>query len=145
AAVYIAPLTQYLLESTHSISKTFVILGAGALVLVCILAQFLQNPPPGYVGGAASPPPAKVAAAAPAPVAGRQLDWHEMLRTPQFYHLWVMFVLSASAGLMIIVHVATIAKEQAGLQWGFLPIAILALFNTGGRLLSGLLSDRFGR
>jgi OFA family oxalate/formate antiporter-like MFS transporter len=46
---------------------------------------------------------------------------------------------------MIIVHVATIAKEQADLKWGFLPVAILALFNTGGRIVSGFLSDRIGR
>jgi OFA family oxalate/formate antiporter-like MFS transporter len=145
AAVYNAPLTQYLLGYTHSISKTFVILGAGSLVLVCILAQFLQNPPPGYTGGAMSAPPSGKAPAGPAGASGRQLDWHEMLRTPQFYHLWVMFVLAASAGMMIIVHVGNIAKEQAKLAWGFLPIAVLALFNTSGRLLSGVVSDLFGR
>jgi OFA family oxalate/formate antiporter-like MFS transporter len=54
-------------------------------------------------------------------------------------------VLSASAGLMIITQVAVIAKEQANWQWGFVPIATLAIFNTLGRLLSGALSDRIGR
>jgi OFA family oxalate/formate antiporter-like MFS transporter len=57
-----------------------------------------------------------------------------------------MFVLAASAGLMIISQVALIAKGQAHIdKWGFAPVAILALFNTLGRLVSGFLSDRIGR
>jgi len=68
-----------------------------------------------------------------------------MLRRRRFYMLWAMFVLAASAGLMIIAHVAIIAKEQAGWKWGFVPVATLAIFNTLGRVVSGFLSDRFGR
>src|ERR1035437_1826512 len=142
AAVYIAPLTQYLIGAT-SIPQTFLILGVGAIVLVCLLSLALTNPPAGYVPapwGAPVSGPAKSAAAV-----RTDLDWHEMLRSKQFYQLWAMFVLAASAGLMIIVHIATIAKEQAGLKWGFLPVAILAIFNTSGRVVSGFLSDRIGR
>jgi len=142
AAVYVAPLTQLLLEKT-GIQQTFLILGIGALVLICLFSQVVTNPPAGYVPAPAAGSPTS-AAKAPA-VARRDLDWHEMLRTGQFYHLWIMFVLAASAGLMIIVHVATIAKEQAGLKWGFLPVAMLAIFNTFGRVVSGFLSDRIGR
>jgi OFA family oxalate/formate antiporter-like MFS transporter len=144
AAVYISPLTQYLLKTTGSIPKTFLFLGIGAIVLVAALSQLLTNPPAGYVPAAA---PAKGAAASAKAAPGkRDLDWHEMLATKQFYLLWVMFVLSASAGLMIIAHVATIAKDQAHVdKWGFLPVATLAIFNTLGRVLSGFLSDRIGR
>jgi OFA family oxalate/formate antiporter-like MFS transporter len=57
-----------------------------------------------------------------------------------------MLVLSGSAGLMLIMHVSIIAKDQAHIdKWGFLPIAILAIFNTLGRVVSGFLSDRIGR
>jgi OFA family oxalate/formate antiporter-like MFS transporter len=141
AAVYISPLTQYLLKTT-SISRTFLLLGVGAIILVVLLSQFLSNPPAGYVAplGEAKPGAPKK----PAP-GKRDLDWPEMLRTPQFYQLWIMFVLAASAGLMIIAHVAIIAKEQAKWEWGFVPIVTLAIFNTCGRILSGYLSDRIGR
>ncbi len=143
AAVYIAPLTQYLLAET-GVQSTFLMLGTAAAVLVCLFAQFLSNPPAGYVPPA--PAAAGTAAAGKAPAAAkRDLDWNEMLRTPRFYLLWVMFVLAASAGLMIIMHVSIIAKEQAGWKWGFVPIATLAVFNTLGRLASGFLSDRIGR
>jgi OFA family oxalate/formate antiporter-like MFS transporter len=136
AAVYISPLTQWLLGK-NTISMTFVWLGLGTLVLVPLLAQLLRNPPEQPVA------PASAAQTPSAP--RRESDWQEMLRTGQFYQLWFMMVLSASAGLMIITQVAMIAKEQANWKWGFVPIAILAIFNTFGRLLSGVLSDRIGR
>ncbi|MGP8200500.1 MAG: OFA family MFS transporter [Limisphaerales bacterium] len=136
AAVYISPLTQFLL-GRNTISMTFVWLGIGTLVLVPMLAQLLRNPP-------AQPVAAPTATQMPA-VSRRESDWPEMLRTGQFYQLWLMMILSASAGLMIITQVAMIAKEQANWKWGFVPIAILAIFNTLGRLLSGWLSDRIGR
>jgi 4-amino-4-deoxy-L-arabinose transferase-like glycosyltransferase len=68
-----------------------------------------------------------------------------MLRTSQFYRLWLMFILAASAGLMIIAHVAIIAKEQARWEWGFVPVVLLAIFNSAGRVASGIVSDRIGR
>ena len=143
AAVYMAPLTDYLLR-TFGISNTFLVLGIGTIVLVSLFAQVLTNPPAGYVP--ASTATTTAAARKPAAAPRRDLDWHEMLATGQFYQLWLMFVLSASAGLMIIMHVSIIAKEQAHVdKWGFMLIAILALCNTSGRLVSGFLSDRIGR
>ena len=116
---------------------TFIWLGVGTLVLVPLLAQLLRNPPEQPV----APASATQTAAAPR----RESDWQEMLRTGQFYQLWLLMVLSASAGMMIITQVAMIAKEQANWKWGFVPIATLAIFNTFGRLLSGAVSDRIGR
>jgi len=141
AAVYVSPLTQFLLNTT-SIPRTFMILGLGAIVLICLLARILTNPPAGYVPAASNssgPSPRK------ATHARRDVDWHEMLQSTQFYQLWLMFILTASAGLMIIAHVAIIAKEQAQWEWGFVPVAMLAIFNTLGRVVSGFLSDRIGR
>lgn len=140
AAVYVSPLTQSLLETT-SISKTFMFLGAGAIILICLFSQLLTNPPAGYQLKSSVP-----TNAAPSKAAGKpDVEWHEMLRSGKFYQLWIMFVLAASAGLMIIAHVAIIAKEQADWKWGYVPIAMLAIFNTFGRLISGYVSDRIGR
>lgn len=136
AAVYIAPLTQYLLKSTN-VSTTFFWLGGGTLVLVPLLAQLLRNPP--------AQPLAQAASATAAAASRPESDWLAMLSTVQFYKIWLMMVFSASAGLMIISQVAVIAKEQANLSWGYVLIATLAIFNTFGRLLSGVLSDSIGR
>jgi OFA family oxalate/formate antiporter-like MFS transporter len=141
AAVYMSPLTNYLLKTT-SIQQTFLILGIGTVVLVFILAQFLANPPAGYVAAGASVPTVATRSAAPT----RDLDWHEMLRTSQFYQLWLMFVLSASAGLLIIGNITLIAQDQAP-KWqnAFVLVMVVAIFNTCGRFVSGFLSDRMGR
>jgi MFS transporter, OFA family, oxalate/formate antiporter len=143
AAVYMSPLTNYLLKAT-SIQQTFLILGIGSLVLVSLLAQLLANPPAGYVRAAtavaAEPQPA------PAPATRRDLDWHEMLRTGLFYQLWLMFVLSASAGLLVIGNITLVAQDQTP-QWdsAFVLVMVVAIFNTCGRFLSGFVSDRLGR
>lgn len=142
AAVYMSPLTNYLLKAT-SIHQTFLILGLGTIVLVSLLAQFLANPPAGF-----TPAPAQAAtpASLTSPAATRRdFDWHEMLGTRQFYQLWLMFVLSASAGLLIIANIALIAKDQANWDGGYLLVMIVAIFNTCGRFVSGFLSDRLGR
>src|SRR5690625_6082351 len=68
-----------------------------------------------------------------------------MMKTGQFWSLWFMYAFSASAGLIIIGHVATIASIQGGLQTGFLFVALLAVGNAAGRLISGAISDRLGR
>jgi len=143
AAVYMSPLTNYLLKIT-SIQQTFLILGIGTIVLVSVLAQFLTNPPPGHV-----PAPAAATTASQAKralVSRRDLDWQEMLRTGQFYQLWLMFVLSASAGLLIIGNITLIAQDQIP-KWdkAFLLVMVVAIFNTCGRFVSGFLSDRIGR
>ena len=142
AAIYISPLTQWLLGRT-TIQNTFLTLGAGAFVLILLFSLLLNNPPEGYK-------PAGVAPAAGGPVrkvviSGRDRDWPEMLKTPQFYLLWLIYVLSAAAGLMIIANAALIAKDQAAWEAGFVGVMILAAFNTLGRVLAGFVSDRFGR
>lgn len=137
AAVYAAPLAEYLLKTT-SIPQTFQIIG-GCCLTVCALAFLVSNPP-----ASGATPAAGAASPAKAP-SGRNLDWHEMLKTPQFYMLWLMFVLSASAGLMVLSNVPMIAKLQAKWEAGFLAVMTLACFNTAGRFVSGFVSDRIGR
>lgn len=134
AAVYASPLAEFLLKAT-SIPQTFQIFGVGCVVAVCLLATFVVNPP----AVRAAPAPGALPTKAPA---GRNLDWHEMLASLQFYLLWLMFVLSASAGLMIISNVPMIAKIQAHWEAGFVAVMMLACFNTAGRFVSGFVSDR---
>jgi MFS transporter, OFA family, oxalate/formate antiporter len=143
AAVYMSPLTNYLLKLV-GIQQTFLLLGIGSIVLVSLLAQLLKNPPAGYV--AAPAPAATASRGKAAPSSRRDLDWHEMLRTGQFYQLWFMFILSASAGLLIIGNITLIAQDQAP-KWdrAFVLVMVVAIFNTCGRFLSGFVSDRIGR
>lgn len=142
AAVIWAPTTQFLLGRTKSIPTTFIILGIITIVVVSILSNLLVNPPAGYVPAAAAP--AGGATAKRAPAGRRDMDWYEVIRTAAFWKLWIIMVLSASAGLMIIVHIATIAKDLK-IEAGFFFVALVAIFNTLGRLVGGSCSDKIGR
>ncbi len=158
ASVYISPLTTWLLSSKVDlkfteiaglglgVNKTFLVLGILFLAITVLVAQFIKNPPKGYVVPEDTRTKAK---SSRAPVAGkREYDWHEMVKTWQFYALWIMFAFVSFAGLMIIGHMAKIAKaqlpaEQAAL--GFILVAILAIGNASGRIVAGMVSDKIGR
>lgn len=137
AAAYMAPLTQYLLNTLH-IHNTFAVLGGFVIVVVPLLALLLQNPPE------TASSPAGVASSSKAPSSG-EAGWQAMCGKPQFYLLWFQMLLSVFAGLMITSQIASIAKEQAHWDSGFVAVALLAIFNTLGRLLSGFVSDAIGR
>ena len=67
-----------------------------------------------------------------------------MIRTPQFYIIWVTFVVSAMAGLMVIGSISGMAKKSMG-ELAFVAVAVMAIGNAGGRILAGTLSDKIGR
>jgi len=133
APVYIAPLSKTLLAD-HGISGSFRILGIVFLVTTVTLSQFIRNP----VASAAKPA---------AGAAASDGSWREMLRSPRFYSLYLQYACAATAGLMIIGHLAKIVAVQSGnvIKIGFLFVALLAIFNAGGRIAAGIISDRIGR
>ncbi|EKY31499.1 L-lactate MFS transporter [Vibrio cholerae] len=140
AAIYLAPLTSALV--THlGIQTSFMILGAGVLVIAVPLACTINNPPAGYV-----PAEPKLKAGQEAKVVAKvaNLSWKAMLKTPQFYALWLMYALAASVGLMIIGNITNIASVQANLPNAVYLASILAIFNSGGRVAAGILSDKIG-
>jgi len=59
--------------------------------------------------------------------------------------LWFMYACGAGAGLMIISKLAKIGEEQAGFTQGFVLVAAMAVGNGVGRIVTGSLSDKFGR
>jgi len=130
ASVYIAPLSKFLLD-TYGVNRSFMMLGLAFAVITTIVSQFIQNP---------SAPQVKLNQPS-------STNYREMLKTPTFYLLWVEFACGAMAGLMIIGHLAKIVSVQSNnaIQLGFLFVALLAIFNAGGRLIAGMVSDYIGR
>lgn len=129
---------QLLALKERNIHRTMFIFGVGFLLVVTLLAQFLVAPPPGYDPQAGS----SASAAPPAPAVN--LGPGEILRTPLFYLLWVMYACAAGAGLMIIGNITTIAK-LGKIDAGFILVALLAVGNAAGRIIAGMASDRIGR
>lgn len=138
APVYIAPFSKYLLQD-FGVSDAFRVLGAVFAVFAVFIAQFITNPPAQKVVSTQT---------AKAPVNYRvDFSWQEMMKTRTFYFLWFEYVCAATAGLMIIGHLAKIVSVQSGnlIQTGFLFVVLLALFNASGRIIAGIVSDRIGR
>ncbi|OAT85433.1 L-lactate MFS transporter [Desulfotomaculum copahuensis] len=141
ASVYIAPMTNAFIKS-FGVIRAFYIEGFIFLIVTVLLSQVLSYPPAGFVPQG-TPAPAARAASLSAPK--RDFTASEMLATPQFYLLWIMFCFAASAGLLIIGHLAKISQIQGNINWGFVLVVVLAVANAGGRILAGWLSDRLGR
>ena len=133
APVYLAPTSNYLLGH-FGVQKAMLILGIAFTAIVCGLAQLLVNPPAGYVAG-----PKPVAGAA-AKAAASQSTPSEILRTPGFWVLWLIYFIGSGAGLMVIAKLAPLAKTQVGITQGFVLVAWLAVGNGAGRIITGTIS-----
>ena len=140
ASVYIAPLSNYLING-WGLSASMMIFGGAFLVVVCVLAQLLVNPPAGYSPAQAAPAPG---AENKPPAKSEDFTPSEMLRTRSFYMLWFVYFVGAGAGLMIIGNVAGMAKQALG-QSAWMVVALMAVGNAGGRIVAGVLSDKIGR
>jgi MFS transporter, OFA family, oxalate/formate antiporter len=138
ASVYIAPLSEYLLNQ-HGVLSAMLFYSVFFVVVVCGLSTLLVNPPPGFVPGGA----AARTSTASKPAAGNSTPG-EMLRSPLFYLLWSIYFIGSGAGLMVISSVSGMAKKSMG-QAAFVAVAVLAVGNAAGRIGAGLLSDRIGR
>ncbi len=142
ASVYASPLTKQLIGA-YGLQNAVLILGAAFLVVVVALAQMLVAPPKGFVPATSGPSARRLATAAP-----QREDYRptEMLATRQFYLCWILYAIGAGAGLMIISQLATtVAKQADQLERGFWLVMSCGVGNGAGRILAGMLSDRFGR
>lgn len=141
ASVYIAPLSTYLLK-VGGISWAMMIFGIAFTIIVSLFSLLLTNPPAGYTPS--SPVKAQGSAKAAVPVKVQDYTPSQMLKTPTFYIMWVIYFIGAGAGLMVIGSVAGMAKQSMG-ELAFLAVVILAVGNAAGRIIAGSLSDRIGR
>jgi nitrate/nitrite transporter NarK len=140
ASVYIAPLGTYLVR-IWGLQSAMLFFGIAFLIVVCGLSMMLVNPPQGFSPIKAAPQAGGPAKAAPAK---RDVRPSELLKTLDFYILWIIFVIGAGAGLMVIGSVAGMAQKSMGAM-AFIAVAILAVGNAAGRIIAGMLSDKIGR
>jgi MFS transporter, OFA family, oxalate/formate antiporter len=132
APLYIAPLTETLLKmgGLHLAAAFY----AGFfLLVVCGLATCLKNPTTPAGTSSAS----KVGS-------GISLSPSAMLKTREFYLLWLVYFIGAGAGLMVISSMNGMAKKSMG-DYAFLAVIVLAIGNAAGRVVAGVVSDRIGR
>jgi len=141
ASVYIAPLAQFLLHG-WGLQTSMLIFGIAFAMVVCGFANLLVNPPAGYAVAAQAAPGKDKAAPAASPAV--DVTPAQMMKSPDFYLLWLIFFIGAGAGLMVIGSVAGMAKKSLG-EMAFVAVALVAVGNAAGRIVAGMLSDRIGR
>jgi MFS transporter, OFA family, oxalate/formate antiporter len=117
---------------------TFQILGVAFLMMGAVGTLLMANPPVGYTPQGWTPPPSAATR--------RDFNTADVLRTPQFYLLWIAYCLGTTAGLMTISQLVPMARSS-GLTATAAALALTmgAFGNAGGRILSGWLSDSLGR
>jgi OFA family oxalate/formate antiporter-like MFS transporter len=140
------------LLDTFGLSTTFTIYGAAFLVMVVIGGRFMVFPPEGYRPRGWTPPEADAGGSAAGAV---DFSSGRMLRTPQFYMIFLCFVFGAGAGLMSIGLMKLYPMQalmEAGVDEtvasGIAGTAMAVFFSLGngfGRIAWGALSDRIGR
>ena len=118
--------------------KTFMVLSVIFLAVCTVGSIFLKNPPEGYAGSSASP----AAVAAPA-----KKDWtsSEMLKSLRFYLIVFTYMLACMGGLMMIGFAKPIAVAKGLAETATIGVLAISMFNSLGRLLWGIISDRIGR
>ena len=144
ASVYIAPLAKYLL-GTYGMQTSMLVFGIAFLIVMSILSMFLVNPPAGYVPKEPvkkkqDMPDNKASGA----ILPEDVSPSQMIKTPEFWTLWVLYFMSAGAGLMVIGSAAGMAKSSLG-ESAFIAVALMAIGNASGRVVAGVLSDKIGR
>ena len=138
-ALILAPVARVLIDSI-GIFSTLSTLGIIFLVVVVAASQLLRNPPAGYAPAGWTPPET-------AQVTKESFSTGQMLRTPQFYSIWIMYFFGCLAGLMIIGQTSPIGQEIAGYSaaTAALAVMLLSIFNGAGRIFWGRVSDALGR
>jgi OFA family oxalate/formate antiporter-like MFS transporter len=127
--------------STQGYKSTFLWTGIFQGLVILIVAQFLRHPaaPPAKAGGAQL-------AAGPAVLRQSHFTSAAMLGTPQFYLLYLAFVMMATGGLLVTANAGPMAQS-----WGIpasalaLATSLNALANGASRITWGWISDRIGR
>ncbi len=120
--------------SAYGVTSAFLFWGIIVLIMV--------------VGGSFLVREAKVASSTSAGnVAQKDYTVKEMLKTKQAYLLFVIFFTACMSGLYLIGIVKDIGVSLAGLNAATAAnaVALVAIFNTTGRIVLGALSDKVGR
>ncbi|MCL2484564.1 MAG: OFA family MFS transporter [Endomicrobia bacterium] len=118
--------------------KSFMVLSFVFLIVCSIGSIFLKNPPEGWMADSIA---SKSAAAKPVKIYMPK----EMLKTPQFYLLTVTFMLACMGGLMMMGFAKPIAVAKGLGTTATIGVLAITMFNSLGRLLWGIISDKLGR
>jgi MFS transporter, OFA family, oxalate/formate antiporter len=125
-------------------SGTFLVLG-GIFLVVCTTGGFFMKNPP-------APPVTEEVIGSDssnrqitAPRLGQEMSPTQMFRQPAYYLITIIFMLACMGGLMMIGFAKPIAVAKGLTETATIGVLLISVFNSAGRLIWGMLSDKFGR
>jgi len=148
AALTIVPISATI--SSLGWGHAMAVWGVGQGVIALFIAMILRHPPAGWTPPGWEQRSKQVAKV----VAQSRVDyaWHQTLRRPEFYLLYVMFVFVATGGLMTIGNLSQIARslnvaDAKVFGLGIVPFTatLTGITNAFSRIMWGSISDRIGR
>ena len=143
-ALLAGPLVVKLIAAA-GLAHTFMILGGGYLAVMMVCAQVLRRPPDGWrpAGWTGSTNDALHGAN---PDAGG-LSARQVLMSPRFAMLWLLFFIQVTCGIAVISAASPMAQEIAGLSatQAAAMVGLMGLFNGLGRIGWSSFSDVIGR
>ncbi|MGE5381074.1 MAG: MFS transporter, partial [Methylocystaceae bacterium] len=137
----LAPLSAVLVQK-FGIVRTFEILGVLFFIAITAVGWMLESAPVNYKPVGWNPEPNSTVTASPE----RDYQWKEMLSTPIFYVLLVIYACASTAGTMMINSASVMAQTQIGAAatLGALIVSVSTLSNFTGRLSFGAIYDKIG-
>ncbi len=127
------------------ISSTFYILGAIYFVVMFSAAQYLANPPEGYM-------PERFSEAI---ASGKKkikedlvnITRNEAVKTSRFYGLWIMLFINVTCGIAIISVASPLLQEVIGISAlaAASAVGLMGIFNGAGRIVWASISDYLTR
>ncbi|NYT21019.1 MAG: OFA family MFS transporter [Methanomicrobiales archaeon] len=123
--------------AAYGVMNTFRIFGIGIIIITVPLALPFTFPPAGWKPAGWNPAGEREQVTC-------ECNRREMVRTPAFYGLWMCYFIACIAGLMAVSISKPVGTEVVGIEAGLATVLVgfFAVFNGGGRLVLGVLTDR---
>lgn len=138
----ILPPVVTLIVNRYDAAIAFKAIGTVFLLLIVVCTLFIEPCPDKFVPDGWKP--AAVSESGEGPV---NKNWKEMLQSPVFYVMIILLTCGAFCGMMIISQASAAAQNMVGMTSlaASTAVSVLALFNAGGRIIAGYISDKIGR
>ena len=134
-----------LLIDSEGISSTFYILGSIYFVVMFSAAQYLANPPEGYMPERFSQAIATGKKTLKEDLAN--ITRNEAVKTSRFYGLWIMLFINVTCGIAIISVASPLLQEVIGISAlaAASAVGLMGIFNGAGRIAWASISDYLSR
>ena len=144
ASAISGPAIKVLIDSV-GISATFYTLGSIYFIVMFSAAQYLKNPPEGYM-----PENFKEAVASGKKTLKQDLvniTRKEAIGTARFYGLWIMLFINVTCGIAIISVASPLLQEVIGISAlaAASAVGLMGIFNGAGRIAWASISDYLSR